>query len=196
MARYALRMSPRGSLAASLAVMIGAIVVASGCIGESPEQRDRAAQGEAEDGDEEHRPGQPCLVCHGQDYNPGDDVFAVAGTIYRSPSDPDRQGLEGASVSITDDDGRTFVALTNRVGNFMIEVESGIDQPRQESRGRLLIPWQPTFPLTVEIDHAGDSQVMESKIWREGSCAGCHRGSTADADSVEKVWLIDGEANQ
>jgi len=166
-------------------------LLTSACIGTSPEEQERAAQGEAEDGNEEHRPGQPCLVCHGADYHPGGAVFTLAGTVYRSADDSDARGLMGAAVDIIDAEGREFTALTNTVGNFMIQVDTGLAEPQQSARGRLRIPWRPTFPLTVAVLYGGEDKSMESLMWREGSCAGCHRTSEQGLDHVEKIWVVE-----
>ncbi len=159
------------------------------CIGTSPEDKLRADQGDDDDGDEEHRPGQPCLVCHSSDYSPGGDVFVLAGTIYLFASDDDDNGLEGALVDVIDAQGRSFTAETNKVGNFMVEVENGLSSPRQRKKGKLKIGFEPEFPLTVAVRHGDLTQEMESTIGRDGSCAGCHRGSEATAERVEKVWM-------
>ena len=165
-----------------------AVVFMLGCLGTSPEEERREAQGPYEDGNEEHRPGQPCLVCHSHDYNPGGDVFEVAGTVYLMASDDDESGIEGASVDFTDATGRTFSALTNRKGNFMVEVDSGLAAPEQRNNGRLGIPFRPEFPLRVAVRYADLEAEMETEIRREGSCAGCHRGEAPSRDHVDKVF--------
>lgn len=170
---------------AALAVALSSLY---GCLAESPEERLRAAQGEASDGDEEHRPGQPCLACHGADYHPGDEVFVLAGTIYETADDADDSGLEGAEVAFVDALNREFTAATNRVGNFMIQVEPDLGAPWQRSHGRLEIPWEPAFPLTVAVVYRGEDRSMESQIWRDGSCASCHRTAEPGVDHVAKVW--------
>lgn len=161
------------------------------CIGQSPEERARADQGPGEDGDEEHRPGQPCLVCHGAAYHPGNDVFVLAGTVYPTVDAPDDRGLEGVEVSFIDDAGHEFFALTNRVGNFMVEVRSGLEAPQQRARGRLRIPWEPVFPVSVAVLYQSEDVSMESLIWRDGSCAACHQGSEPGVDHVENVSLAE-----
>lgn len=144
-----------------------AVSILGACIGTTPEERERAGLGPGDDGDAEHRPGQPCLVCH--------DELAIAGTVYLTADDPDDAGLEGARVVLVDADGAEEEAVTNRAGNFMIE------------RRR----WQPRFPVSVAVIHDGEEKAMETLIWREGSCAGCHRSSRAGADFVEKVWATE-----
>ena len=163
--------------------LVLAVISTSGCLGETPEDREIADLGSYDDGDEEHRPGQPCLLCHG---------FEVAGTVFRNFDDDDESGLEGAEVIMTDDIGREFTALTNAAGNFIVEIDSGLSAPRQRNRGLLEIPFAPAFPLSVTVRFGDQEQVMESLIWRDGSCAGCHRGSEPRADGVEKIW-VEGE---
>jgi len=170
-------------------VVLGSL---SGCLwGDSPEEQLQADQGAYEDGDEEHRPGQPCLVCHGADYSPGGDIFVLAGTIFEFADDSDENGLEGATVTVTDSDGREFTAITNTAGNFMVQVDPALSQPRQRPRGRLTIGFQPKFPLRVSVAYGSTEQEMESRIWRNGACAHCHRGATASAEQVEKVWVYE-----
>lgn len=169
-------------------VLVAALAVPA-CIGTSPEEEARAALGDDDDGDEEHRPGQPCLTCHGADYAPGDDVFAVAGTIYLRAGDSN--GVEGARIDMVDADGNAFSATTNRVGNFMVEVDTDLSAPRQRGKGRAEIPWDPVFPLEVTVSRGDLEQEMESYVWRDGSCAGCHTGPADGVDSVARVWLIE-----
>lgn len=168
---------------------VACLALASACIAASPEDREREDLGEARDGDEEHRPGQPCLVCHAADYNPGDAVFVLAGTVYRTATTPDDRGLDGADVVFLDDAGREFSARTNSVGNFMVEVDTGLAAPQQRDRGRLAIPWDPTFPINVAVAYGDEEKSMETLIWREGSCAGCHLTDQPGTDHVEKVWF-------
>lgn len=157
---------------------------AAGCVFETPEERLQAAQGEYYDGDEKHRPGQNCLICHSVDYSPGDDIFAVAGTVYDRPDDV--KGLEGAEVIMLDSDGREFSVLTNSVGNFM--VEAGGDGGGREVSGKLKLLFDPTFPLWVRVQHNGQEREMKSPIWQAGGCAHCHKKSP-DVDAEVRVFL-------
>ena len=171
-------------------VALSLLWACTGCLGTSPEAEARDSLGDADDGDPEHRPGQPCLVCHGEDYSPGDAVFAVAGTVYLRKTDP--LGLEGASVTVQDDRGHAFTALTNRAGNFMVSVRDGISGPEQHDRGELDIPWEPAYPLSISVSYGDAVQEMRSVSHREGSCAACH-GLVAGAASVGRVFVIDDE---
>lgn len=163
-------------------------MLTTSCIGQSPEDRRREAQGSAPDGDVLHRPGQPCLVCHSDKYDPGGEAFVIAGTIYQHPDDPNDQGLAGAQVSLIDSEDREFSAYTNAAGNFMIKVDPNLTEPVATTDGRLKVPFEPKFPLTVAVIYQGVDKSMDSMIWREGSCASCHHGSTPARDYVEKVW--------
>jgi hypothetical protein len=102
-----------------------------------------------------HRPGQPCLTCHGG-MGPASRQFSVGGTVVlvRSESAP---GV-GAQVQIQDITGSFFTATTNEVGNFYVPVET----------------WQPTYPTQVQISLGSLAQQMNTHVGRDGSCAGCH----------------------
>lgn len=156
-----------------------AAIALAGCLGTSPEDAERSALPDDEDGDPEHRPGQPCLLCHD---------FSIAGTVYFRASD--RTGIEGAEVDVEDAAGNRFVGLTNAAGNFIVEVRGSGSEPVQRSRGQLDIPFEPVFPLSVTVRARGEEAVMESLAWREGSCAGCHRPDVA-ADSPGPVFVVE-----
>jgi len=101
-----------------------------------------------------HRPGQPCLVCHdGSTANP---AMSVGGTVYAvlGADAP----LAGAAVELTGEDGSTFVATTNSVGNFYVEKAM----------------WQPIYPLRVAVAYGGLTSTMSTLVGRDGSCASCH----------------------
>jgi hypothetical protein len=113
-----------------------------------------------------HRPGQPCLLCH-SDYG-GDPTFSVAGTIFAfdaKEATDEPVPVEGAVVTIYDTTGVPHTKATNCVGNFYFTADE----------------WQPIFPLAVVVDAdkptkpASHAHVtMDSRVNREGSCAGCH----------------------
>ena len=64
-----------------------------------------------------HRPGQPCLVCHG-DEGPAESHFSFAGTVFQ------RQGsavsLHDARVRFIDSTGAQYTVTTNCAGNFYV----------------------------------------------------------------------------
>lgn len=113
-----------------------------------------------------HRPGQPCLVCHGGD-GPGPD-FEMAGTVYETRAGT--AAAAGVTVRLTDAKGIPMEARTNQVGNFYIEGDR----------------WSPTYPVRVELTRGGTPNKMETRIGRQTGCASCHQkaGSTTIAPLV------------
>jgi hypothetical protein len=107
----------------------------------------------------DHRPGQPCLVCHDND-------FIVAGTVYDSADNP--TGVSDVTVHLFDYAGATHDAVTGRSGNFYV--------PRQR--------WTPVWPLKVKV---GDTR-MNTQIGGQGSCGACHREQKS-ASSPGLVYL-------
>ncbi|MFT5358229.1 MAG: hypothetical protein ACI9KE_005467 [Polyangiales bacterium] len=122
---------------------------------------------------DEHRPGQPCLVCHGAEYTPGGDIFEVAGTIYDTIDA--QTGIAGVDVIIEDADGQEIRLRSNRAGNFYLD------------EGDAAI----RFPLHVAIERGGERMEMRSPILREGSCAHCHTKEGPNESSVGRVFLRD-----
>jgi hypothetical protein len=101
----------------------------------------------------DHRPGQPCLVCHD---GTTASQWSVAGTItgVLGSTAP----LSGATVNLTDATLSTFSVTSNEVGNFYVE----------PSR------WQPVYPVNVNVTYGSITATMTTIIGRDGSCAGCH----------------------
>lgn len=103
----------------------------------------------------EHRPGQPCVLCH-SDVGPAKTHFSLGGTIFAN-ADATR-GAEGVEVRVATPD-RELVVVTNRAGNFWV--------PRG---GQPLV-----FPLSVTIYKPGVARLpMTTLVRREPSCATCH----------------------
>ncbi len=158
---------------------------AGGCLGTSPEQKARnALPGGGEHGGPEHRPGQPCLLCH-------TGRFVVAGTVYAHATDA--AGMPSAAVHIEDaaQPPHSFTVHTNGAGNFMVEARGGGTVASEQDRGRVDVPWTLVFPLRVDVTApaATARTPMRSFIEREGSCAGCHT-ATAGPASPGKVFAI------
>lgn len=176
------------------AVGVMSILALGGCIGTSPEAaRYEAliALGADEDGDEEHNPGFPCADCHGREYAPGGDVFALAGTVFLYAGDPDDAGREGVVVHVRDARGREADAITNAVGNFMFDVEGGDgDGAERREDGRTRLGYWPEPPLTIWITDGDVEQRMETPVRREASCAGCHFREPG-VDSVGRVFVME-----
>lgn len=174
------------------------VVVSVGCIGTSPQEQDPRVQGDYDDGDPEHRPGQPCLLCHGPGHLgplPGETRLEIAGTVFAAIDDGEDDGLSAVVVTITDDTGFEFAARTNSAGNFMFDVDTTRSDIRERDDGQVTLPQAPVYPLSVKIRRGDDEQEMKTKIWREGSCAHCH-GESPSATSVGRVYLLDDGSGQ
>jgi hypothetical protein len=102
-----------------------------------------------------HRPGEPCLLCHdGAITDPN--AFSVAGTIYLTADA--KQPATSATIEMTDKNGSVHKAQTNEAGNFYVTPQE----------------WTPTYPLHVTVTANGVKAVMQTRVGRDGSCAGCH----------------------
>jgi|CZKU01.1.fsa_nt_gi hypothetical protein len=151
-----------------------AMVGASSCIDASHDDQVQALGGEAPGVQKgpNHRPGQPCLVCHGG-LGPASARFVMAGTVYAVQGETNPSS--GARVHIEDANGAFYTAITNRVGNFYIT-------PAQ---------WAPPLPATVQVTQGQNSQQMQTNIGRDGSCAACHTQSPGPT-SPGPVYVVAG----
>jgi len=122
-----------------------------------------------------HRPGQPCLVCHSEGGQPP--VFSVAGTIYRRKGKS--EGANKVDVLLVDAAKRVFHVKTNCAGNFYVT-------PGE---------YTPTYPMWVTVSIGDYSSDMASRIYREGSCAGCHVKPTGP-QSPGEVFLADNDDSE
>lgn len=168
----------------SRAALTLALALLAGCLGSTPDEAEAEALGDTDHhyGGEpgpQHRPGQPCLLCHG---------FQLAGTVYRFADD--RAGVQGARVHVMDGEGRSFTATTNSSGNFYVTRGGELEE---DDDGEVELPYALAYPLEVEIEHEGVARPMRSRIWREGSCAHCH-GPEVGPDSAGRIVLEDGSA--
>jgi len=103
-----------------------------------------------------HRPGQPCLTCHGG-WGPGEPDCAAAGTIFKVRGEP--EGFPGVTVELSDANGEIRRVVTNEVGNFWIPADQ----------------WTPTFPMFAKISAPnGKSASMYTRIGRNAGCGECH----------------------
>jgi hypothetical protein len=111
----------------------------------------------------EHRPGQPCVLCHSKGGPASSKAFAVAGTVYQTPTGTD--GADQVTVEFVDANGTGPRAnpTTGPSGNFWVPIED----------------WENlAFPIRVGLYDDADkppTQQMVSLIGREGSCNFCHR---------------------
>lgn len=136
-----------------------------------------------------HRPGQPCLTCHG-DTGPGSPKMAVGGTVFQDSADGS-PGQGGVTVRMTDATGRFEDRITNSVGNFYVFLEE----------------WQPVWPLQVmltrdveverEIEVDGKKQTIKETVTKKSTmssllngrvgCATCHKGAQATSRSLPRL---------
>jgi cytochrome c553 len=147
-------------------------VAVTACVDESHELQVQALGGEASGVPKGplHRPGQPCLVCHGEG-GPASTQFVVAGTVFESQGKT--APANGAQVQIEDVTGSFYTATTNEVGNFYIAPDQ----------------WAPTMPLQVQVSQGKNLQTMGTRVGRAGSCADCHT-STSGPASAGPVYVV------
>jgi hypothetical protein len=121
-----------------------------------------------------HRPGQPCLVCHGGD-GPGPD-FSFGGTIYATRAG--KEALPGVTVVLRDATGTERRETTNEVGNFYITKDT----------------WSPTMPVLVRLEYTPRGQKtitseMVSRVGGNGGCAYCHFDPDNTATHMPHVYM-------
>jgi hypothetical protein len=102
-----------------------------------------------------HRPGQPCLTCHGG-LGPGEPTFSFAGTVYTSAEGGD--AASHASVEIVTAAGDRYEAGVNAAGNFFV------------SPGDIAA----VFPATTSVKSSLGDISMVTPMYRSGDCNDCH----------------------
>ncbi len=129
-----------------------------------------------------HRPGQPCLTCHGGD-GPAQSAFSVAGTVFKTADA--RDAIAGVVVTVLDSraspvGGVRQQATTNAAGNFFIGNAN----------------FTPVFPLhdiRLDFPNLSAAQMMHTRVGRDGSCGTCHfdaPGSSSAHDTPGHVYLV------
>jgi hypothetical protein len=90
----------------------------------------------------DHRPGQPCLTCHGG-LGPASLTFVTAGTLYAYPYGmPGNGPVAGGNIHLVDANNTTRDPVTNSAGNFYLTTAQ----------------WDPTFPLGAIPEDGGLGQ--------------------------------------
>jgi hypothetical protein len=146
------------------AALVATLPALAACLDATHDEQVQALGGEAPGvaPGPDHRPGQPCLVCHGSE-GPAKSSFSVAGTV--DAVEKQSAPAVGATVQIEDIDGVVFLSPTNMAGNFYI----------------LSSQWQPTFPIQMQVSLGPVTAQMLTHVGREGSCATCHQGTPGPA---------------
>ncbi len=128
-----------------------------------------------------HRPGQPCMACHGG-RGPAKSAFSMAGTVFAliDKTDP----LSGVvvnlkdSVAYPDPNSKGIDTTTNAAGNFFLHSDE----------------FTPAYPVHVKLSHptapAGAGKVMYSHVGRDGSCASCHHDPVG-TESPGHIYFAD-----
>jgi hypothetical protein len=106
----------------------------------------------------EHRPGQPCVLCHSDGGPASNHKFAIAGTIY--DSNTGENPVENVKVFFLDAVLADRLTTTNAAGNFFIREEEWPDL---------------TFPFKTGVLNGTAGAKMQSTVNREGSCNFCHQ---------------------
>jgi hypothetical protein len=117
-----------------------------------------------------HRPGQPCVLCHSEAGVA--EPFLFAGTVYIDAHS--LTPIDDVRVDFIDSVGSAFSTVTNCAGSFIV-------RRREYSAGG---------PIWVSMQRDEVLREMETPIYRDGSCAGCHDDPLGPA-SAGHVFLID-----
>jgi hypothetical protein len=119
-----------------------------------------------------HRPGQPCLTCHGGS-GPAKLQFSAGGTVYLNQGGG--MPAPGASVLIEDILGNTWTVQANAAGNFFVT----------------LADFAPHYPTQMQVTSADGTVTLQmlTHVGRDGSCADCHT-ATEGPTSPGPVYVI------
>jgi hypothetical protein len=168
----------RGSAARGIAWACGTALVASAACGDPARDEAIAALGPETAfvaPGPTHRPGQPCLLCHADGSLAT--AFSVGGTIFVDGMST--TPAPNVNVYIIDSANNVYKTTTNCAGNFYI-------LPSQ---------FAPTYPFWVTLKGGDVRRDMDSPVYRDGSCAGCHVGSPGPT-TPGHVYLIDDPTTQ
>ena len=154
----------RSSAISALLALLAA--ASSGCSGDPVRDAAIAALGPEDTAGPgpDHRPGQPCLLCHSAGGPAASKALAIAGTVYKTPQ-AGADGQDGITVQFVDSRGTgpRVPPPTGPSGNFYVPLGDWPDM---------------AFPIRVGLyddPTGGPKQAMQSLIGREGSCNFCHR---------------------
>jgi hypothetical protein len=150
----------------SILVAAGLAGIGSGCTDPVRDDAIDALGDEEGEPGPEHRPGQPCLLCHSEGGPASDKAFALAGTVYES-DEPGAKGKAEVFVGFKDARGGSPKSpiQTGPSGNFYVPIDEWPDM---------------SFPVRVglykgNVSEGAPDAIMKSLINREGSCNYCHK---------------------
>ena len=123
----------------------------------------------------EHRPGQPCVLCHSEGGTASGKKFAIAGTIYDTKAAA--RGAENVKVVFVDSAGSERQAFTNAAGNFFIRESEWPDL---------------TFPFKTGVARGNLTTNMSTTVNREGSCNFCHVPGGDPRESIDPIFAPGG----
>lgn len=141
--------SPGVLLSLFLTMTAGGIVACGSDEGPSKVAVDRNATGPL------MRSGENCLSCHRAGGQAQSKPWSAAGTVFNRADSPLDDGVEGATIVITDGAGTVEKLTTNAVGNFYTAT-----------------PFQK--PLRMAIEFQGKRAEMPIPLQADGACNGCH----------------------
>jgi len=134
-----------------LLLLVGAATLACGEVQSSP-------------GAASHRPGDPCLSCHGES-GIAEPPLSVGGTVYASStSAKESKGLANVALTITDARGVTAELVTDDAGNFYT------DEPLEA-------------PLLATVE-SGSGPIEMPVHAPSANCNTCHRNPGANARAL------------
>lgn len=116
-------------------------------------------------------PGSDCLVCHSQSGNASYRPWTVAGTVYAAALAPPDAGLAGATVLLTDVNGKQLALTTNAAGNFYTA----------ESLGDL---------KDIELQAGEHRMVMQTSVVGGGSLATLGSCNRCHQDAVQQGVIL------
>jgi hypothetical protein len=110
-----------------------------------------------------HRPGQPCLVCHGEGGSAT--RMSVAGTVFRDPTT--RLPVADAKVELLDAVHKSIVVRSNCAGNFWLYPAT----------------FTPALPMWAAVEQGTHRVEMESPLHLDGDCGSCHSDPAAQTSA-------------
>lgn len=99
--------------------------------------------------------GENCMSCHIAGGPAAAKPWTAAGTIYRTANADYREGVEGATIILTDAQAKEVRLTSNAVGNFYTAEALA-------------------FPYSVRVEFEGRTAAMPIMLDSFGACAGCH----------------------